>query len=242
MPLSPENLKMAGRVLPDPERLKSYPPATRLWRRVSQLRRRPDVLLTLLLVLPAVINFARASSSGAVVLPELNYLDGSWRIDLAFKAQHGVWVGRDQAFTYGPLYQYLWSLASRLRGFSLGSFFGTYHLFPYLSTLLLTYGMAALLLRAHAAWKRSLYIAALFLVWSPADVRPSLAVFAFSFFLWQVESLTNYRAAAAWRGVASSFVLLAAFLLSADTGVYSLASLSITVSCAFIEAKDNALR
>src|SRR5213075_3226456 len=33
-----------------------------------------------------------------------------------------------------------------------------------------------------------------------------------------------------------------AFLLSADTGVYSLASLSITVSCAFIEAKDNALR
>src|SRR5207302_4353671 len=99
MPLSPENLKMGGRVLPDPKRLKPYPPGTRLWQRVSQLRRRPDVLLTLLLALPAVINFARASSSAAAVLPELNYLDGSWRIDLAFKAQHGAWVGRDQAFT-----------------------------------------------------------------------------------------------------------------------------------------------
>lgn len=35
------------------------------------------------------------------------YMDDDWHLDSAFKASQGIWLGRDLAFTRGPLFQWL---------------------------------------------------------------------------------------------------------------------------------------
>jgi len=100
-----------------------------------------DLILTLLLVLGAD-DFWFVFSGKPTPLPALSFLDHSWMLDFAFKAKQGIWLGKDVAFTYGPLSQWLRSFPSILMGFSLGSFFKTSDLLPHWSVFLLSWGTA----------------------------------------------------------------------------------------------------
>ena len=38
-------------------------------------------------------------------VPNLGLIDDNWHLDASFKALRGIWVGRDVAFTHGPIFQ-----------------------------------------------------------------------------------------------------------------------------------------
>jgi hypothetical protein len=62
------------------------------------------VLLLLFVATTPAILFHRGILT---VVPRLNLLDDSWLLDTSYKAAGGIWLGRDVAFTYGPLFQWL---------------------------------------------------------------------------------------------------------------------------------------
>src|SRR5437016_2434876 len=106
---------------------------------------RIDLIATILLMLGAD-DFWFMFSGRPVGLPGLSFLDHSWMLDLGFKARQGIWLGKDVAFSYGPLSQWLRSFPSAITGFSLGSSFKTSDLLPHWSIFLLTWGTSHLLL------------------------------------------------------------------------------------------------
>ena len=57
----------------------------------------------------AVVVAAHADATGTAI----NLIDDSWLLDTSFKASRGLWFGRDVAFTYGPLFQWLSSAPAR---------------------------------------------------------------------------------------------------------------------------------
>ena len=81
------------------------------------------VLLILLAASTPPILFRRTSLT---IVPPFNLLDGSWILDTSYKAAGGIWLGRDVAFTYGPLFQWLSSAPSRRIGISVGSILATW--------------------------------------------------------------------------------------------------------------------
>ena len=81
------------------------------------------VLLILLAASTPPILFRRTSLT---IVPPFNLLDGSWILDTSYKAAGGIWLGRDVAFTYGPLFQWLSSAPSRWIGISVGSILATW--------------------------------------------------------------------------------------------------------------------
>ena len=58
-----------------------------------------------------------------MVLGKLSFIDSSWALNIAFNSQHGVWLGRDVSFTYGPLFEWMLGGGTWLKGWSVGAFF-----------------------------------------------------------------------------------------------------------------------
>jgi len=164
------------------------------------------------------------------IVPVLDLLDGSWLLDTSFKAAGGIWFGRDVAFTYGPLFQWLSSAPARWIGLSMGSIYATWYTLPTLILIIATFLTARLLLPEAGAWKRGLLVLLAVIFWSAPDVRSSLCVLAFAIFI----RLTDVAASGARRiaicAAASAAICIAAFLLSADTGIYTSAALLLTVA------------
>ena len=139
------------------------------------------LLLALLLAVsipPVLVRHGALTS-----VPTLNLIDGSWLLDTSYKASTGVWFGRDVAFTYGPLYQWLSSAPSRWIGLSVGSVFATWYTLPFLTIILATFATARLLMPDAAPWRRTLFVLLAVVFWSPPDVRISVVLLAFAIFL-----------------------------------------------------------
>lgn len=151
--------------------------------------------------------------------------DDSWIIDTVYKAVRGVWIGRDVAFTYGPFYQWLSSLPSRLEGFSLGTAYATYGIVPAWCTFLLTWLALRLLIPEQPAWKRCLLLLLLTVFWSPLDIRMFVGIALYAIFLSTTYACAEERVNAVLQGSAASVLCVLGFLISADTGVAGLIAL-----------------
>ena len=163
------------------------------------------------------------------VIPHLNLLDGSWRLDASYKASGGIWFGRDVAFTYGPLFQWLSSAPSRWLGVSAGSVLATADTLPVYLVVLATFLTARLLLPESAAWRRGLLVLLAVVYWSPLDLRVSLCLLGFAIFVRLCDGASCRDAAVAVRGFLAAVVCATTFLISADTGLYAAAALLICI-------------
>jgi hypothetical protein len=203
----------------------STKPATRLRNSTGFPWDLVSVVLLMLAATPPIFLWRRALT----VVANPNLLDDSWVLDTSFKASRGIWLGRDVAFTYGPLFQWLASAPSRWLGLSMGTIYATTYLPLLWGTLLCSYLSLRLLLPEQPAWKRCILLLLLCVFWSPGDLRHSIAILLFAGFLrgWYWLGEGRVRPVVFASAAASSCAV--AFLFSADTGVYALAAFALSL-------------
>jgi hypothetical protein len=181
------------------------------------------VLLLLLAAATPPILLRRASLT---IVPSFNLLDGSWILDTSYKAAGGIWFGRDVAFTYGPLFQWLSSAPSRWVGISVGSILATWYTLPFCVIVIATFLTARLLLPAAPAWRRAILALLAVVFWSPSDVRVSFCLLAFAIFLRLGDAVMARKTSVLVGALTAAAICIIAFLLAADSGVF--------VSAAFV--------
>lgn len=160
----------------------------------------------------------------------INLIEDSWILDTSFKASRSLWFGRNVAFTYGPLFQWLSSAPARSRGLSIGAVYATYTLLPLWWTFLLGYLSLQLLLPEQPAWKRFLLLLLLCVFWAPWDGRTGFSVFLFVLFLRGWYGLRHGRFRPVLLGGGAALLCAMAFLYSADTGAYAIAGLLLSLA------------
>lgn len=184
----------------------------------------------LLLLLAASIPPILLRHRTLFIAPPLDLLDGSWLLDTSYKAGTGVWFGRDVAFTYGPLFQWLSSAPSRWLGISTATVYATWYTLPMLVTILATFLSAWLLLQNVSPWKRRLFFLLAVVFWSPPDVRISVSILVFLGFLRLADVVALDTRVRLLPALAAGAVCITCFLLSADTGLYGVAALLLSVA------------
>lgn len=205
-------------------------PSALALRVVGPVLRRLDALAALVTV--AIIISVRLFVARPIYLPPLYMIDDSWRIDIAYRYSRGNWLGRDVLFTYGPLYELMTGLPARVMHQSdIGFIYRTWSVIPIAVSILLVYGIGALLLGSEPVWKRLLFLSVLVYFWCPFDVRPILVVFVLAVLVRAMVNLDAHNVLP-WAAVASSMII-GAFLVSADAGIYSGAVVVIVVGWAF---------
>lgn len=172
------------------------------------------------------------------MVPTVNLVDGSWLLDTCYKAATGVWFGRDVAFTYGPLYQWLSSAVARCIGISTGAIYATWSTVPFVVIIGATFATARLLLPEAAAWKRAIFVVLAVYFWSPPDVRVSVNLLAFAIFVLLADIVVAGTGAVLLPGLAAALICLLCFLLSADTGIYCLAAFLLCVAATAVTRQE----
>ena len=194
--------------------------------------------LVLLALIAASIppNLIRRQS--LTVIPWLNIVDGSWILDTCYKAANGVWLGRDVAYTRGPLYQWLSSAPSLLMGPSLGSIYATSHTLLFILMVVADFLIARLLLPNAGAFSRAVFVLLAVVFWSDSDLRISFWLLAFAIFLRLLNAPTSTKSLLVWRAMAAGMICIAAFLYSADTGFFTAAALLLCSLATMIVCRE----
>lgn len=177
------------------------------------------------------------------MIGELDDFDISWFADFAQKARHGIWLGKQVAFTFGPLFQWIVAKASELRGHSLASLYLSIPLVQFWLAIPALYGSGKLLLGHQPAWKRTFCLLLLAIFWMPVffvatPIKFLLPVLLFTVFVRLMEKPEMTGAAAAWRGTVCAGFVVFSFLVSCDVGFYSLAMLLVVLFVRTVAAKD----
>ena len=197
-------------------------------RGLSRLRRHWDLLAVALLMLGALPTLWLSPRTVNVSPTEINLIDDSWILDTSFKASRGLWLGRDVAFTYGPLFQWLWSAPSRWMGISMGAIYDSCVTLPLWCTYLFGYLTLTLLLPEQPAWKRFVLLLLLGVFWATVEGRIAFAVVLFAVFLRGWYAVQEHILSPVLLGCCDACLCLAAFLYSTDTGIYALAGLALS--------------
>ncbi|HWC97876.1 MAG TPA: hypothetical protein VG456_14025 [Candidatus Sulfopaludibacter sp.] len=174
------------------------------------------------------------SSRALAFVPHPGFIDDNWHLDGAFKASRGIWIGRDVAFTHGPVFQWLSSLPARCMGVSMGSIYPTWNTVPLWCAALFLFLTLRLLLGGQPPWKRFVLLLLLCIFWEPS-LRTAFSVLAFAVFLRGWLGVTAKRVRGSAFGFAAAVMCALGFLLAADQGIYTLASLLITLAATVIE-------
>ncbi len=220
---------------------RSAPPAPTAARRgwLSWLGKYWDFIAVLLLVAATVPPFMLSSRTLHIVRrPGL--FDDSWVLETSFKASRGLWYGRDVAFDYGPLFQWLSSAPSRWLGVSLGSIYDTYNTLPLWFGFLLSYLTLRLLLPEQRAWKRFLLLLLLSVYWSPYDVRSPFAILLFAVMVRGWYAVRQEQLKPLIFGAGAALLCAAAFLNNADTGIYGIVALLLSLGGIVVEGWPDA--
>ena len=211
----------------------------------GRFRRHWDILAVLLLILVSLPP-TFLSRRTLLLIRYPNLLDGSWMLDTSFKASRGLWFGRDVAFTYGPLFQWLSSAPARWMGLSMGSVNATHYTLPLWCTFVLGYLTLRLLIPEQPAWKRFLLLLLLFVFWSPSDpqdlgatLKTSIPIFLFALFSRGWDAVRQERLKPLVAGSGAAVLCTLAFSCSADGGVYSIAALLLALGGAAWESPRN---
>src|SRR5581483_8518456 len=188
-------------------RRRSGPPPKDAATAKSPLQGSWDLLAILLLLLgsfPAVWLAQRT----VTMVPDLGLIDDNWHLDSTFKALRGIWIGRDVAFTHGPIFKALSAIPARSMPLSLGALYATWNTIPFWCAIVFAY--LALLLLLASFWETSL--------------RSTLPVLLFVLFLrgWYLVQAGRLRSA--YGGALGAVLSVIAFLVAADVGVYATAA------------------
>jgi hypothetical protein len=157
--------------------------------------------------------------------------DYNWVLDSAFAASRGIWFGSGVIFQYGPLFQWIWTAPACWIGLSMGVVYSTWKDTSLLwFSLALLYLTLRLLIPKQAPWKRFLLLILLPVFWLPWDGRTILNIFLFALFLrgWYGVREQRYKPVA--MGCCAALLCAAAFLYSADAGIYAIAALLIALA------------
>ena len=188
--------------------------------------------LVLLVLFAGCITPVLLRHHAATTAPVFNLLDWSWTLDTAYKASIGVWFGRDVLFTYGPLYQWLASAPSRWIGVSTGTIDATSNVVPSLVSVLAIFAGLRLLLPNVSPWRRAVFLAVVF--WSPPGIRLAICLFAFVTFVRLTDVIALRQGGIVLSALVAGIICLAAFLISADAGIYCSAALLLCVAATAI--------
>jgi hypothetical protein len=191
-------------------------------RPIARFARNWDVL-ALPLLIGVSVPLAWISSRALVVVP-FPAFDDHWFVDTAFKTSRGIWFGRDVAFPYGPLFQWLYSTPSQWAGLSMGSIYSTRQTLLLWLTYCFGFLTLRLLLPEQPAWKRFLLLILLSVFWAPWDGRTAFDIFLFALFLRGCYAVWERRLHPAVMGCGAALLCSVAFLYSADTGVFGTAA------------------
>src|ERR1022692_380292 len=202
-------------------------------RPIERLAPYSDFLAVLLIVL-ASMPPVWLSTRMLTVVPSPGFIDDNWHLDAVFKASRGIWIGRDVAFTHGPLFQWLSSLPGRSMGVSMGSVYPTWNTVPLWCAVLLAFFTLRLLLPEQRPWKRFLLLLLLCIFWGPS-LRTTFAMLAFAVFLRGWYAVAEGRVKAYAFGCVAALLCATAFLVAADQGMYVLAALLIAFAAVAID-------
>lgn len=191
-------------------------------------------LLGLLLLLLAALPPELFLPKTLTLISNPGYMDDDWHLDSAFKASRGIWLGRDLAFTRGPLFQWLSSLPARHMGLSTGYVYATWRTLPTCLMIVELWLILWLLLPDQPGWKRGALLLLLCVFWSPS-LRMTTVILLFALFLLGGYAVAGRRMQIELAGLSASVLCAAAFLLSTDTGIYGVATLVIAVLALAVE-------
>jgi len=203
----------------------------------SLLVRHCDLVVLLLLVLASVPP-VWLSSRALVVVRDTSLIDDNWHLDEVFKLSRDIWVGRDVAFTHGPIFQWLSSVPARSMGLSMGAIYATWVTVPAWCGFVCVYLTLCLLLPQQPAWKRALLLLLVIVFWEPS-LRNAFPVLLFAIFLRGWYAVIEGSARTYALGIVAAVLLVTAFLVASDTGVYSTAAWVITSVVVLFEARAN---
>jgi hypothetical protein len=176
------------------------------------------------------------SPRALVVVRDTSLIDDNWHLDEVFKLSHGIWIGRDVAFTHGPVFQWLSGVPARSMGLSMGAIYATWVTVPAWCAFVFVYLTLRLLLPEQPAWKRALLLLLIILFWEPS-LRNAFPVLLFAIFLRGWYAVVEERAKPYAVGLLAALLLVTAFLIASDTGVYSTAAWVIASAAALFEAR-----
>ncbi|MGC2112121.1 MAG: hypothetical protein WA655_21565 [Candidatus Korobacteraceae bacterium] len=156
-------------------------------------------------------------------VPNLGLIDDNWHLDASFKALRGIWVGRDVAFTHGPIFQWLSSLPARSIPLSMGGLYATWNTVPLWCAFLFLYLTLRLLMPEQPAWKRFILLLLLSSFWE-VSLRTSVPALLFAVFLRGWYQVREGRARGYILGIVGALLCAIAFLIAGDTGIYGTAA------------------
>ena len=180
--------------------------------------------LAVLLLMIASLPLSWLSPRTVILVQHPGAFDDHWVLDSAFKATRGVIFGRDVAFVYGPIFQWLMAAPSRWPHYSAAATYAGYRTLVLWCTFLFSYGALRLLLPEQPPWKRFVLLLLLSVFWAPWDGRTAFAIFLLALFLRGWYAVGEQRLKASLFAGFSALLTAVAFLYSADTGVYAIAA------------------
>jgi hypothetical protein len=204
-------------------------------RRFTLLRKYWDVLAVLLLVL-ASFPTVWLSQRSVTLVPNLGLIDDNWHLDSPFKALRGIWIGRDVAFTHGPIFQWLSSIPARSVPLSFGALYATWNTIPLWCAIVFAYLALRLLLPEQPPWKRFVLLLLLCSFWE-VSLRTALPVLLFAVFLRGWYAVRDGRLRSLFAGIGGALLCATAFLVAGDTGIYATAAWVICFAAFALEAR-----
>ena len=199
-------------------------------RPMARFRQHWDLLAIVLLALIST-PLPWLSPRTLIVVTHPGAFDYNWVLDSAFKASRGIWFGPGVIFQYGPLFQWIWTAPARWIGLSMGTVYATWKDTSLLwLSLVLLYLTLRLLIPEQPAWKRFLLLLLLPVFWAPWDGRTILNIFLFVVFLRGWYGVREEQFKPVVLGCAAALLCAAAFLYSADAGIYAIAAWLIALA------------
>ncbi|MFZ0419575.1 MAG: hypothetical protein WAM04_15855 [Candidatus Sulfotelmatobacter sp.] len=199
-------------------------------------------LLVLLFFLLASIDPVWFSPRALSLVHDASLADDSWHLDEVFKLTRGIWVGRDVAFTHGPLFQWLSSVPTGFVGISVGAIFATWNAVPVWCAFVFIFLTLRLLLAEQPAWKRALLLFLLLEFWLVSWewlLQNAFPAFLFAIFARGWYAVTEGRVKSYAFGIAAALLCVIAFLFASDCGAYSVAAWVIATAAVFFEERRN---
>jgi hypothetical protein len=211
------------------------PPPAVPQRPVPFLRRYWDFLAVLLLMLASFPTVWLAPRTVTLV-PNLGLIDDNWHLDATFKALRGIWIGRDVAFTHGPIFQWLSSIPARSLPLSFGALYATWNIVPLWCAVFFAYLTLRLLLPEQPPWKRFVLLLLLASFWE-TSFRSTAPLLMFALFLRGWYAVREGRLRSVVLGALGAFLCVIAFLLAGDVGVYATAAWFICFAAIALETR-----
>jgi hypothetical protein len=170
------------------------------------------------------------------LVPNLGLIDDNWHLDYTFKALRHIWIGRDVAFTHGPVFQWLSSIPARTLPLTVGALYATWNTVPIWCAFLFAYIALRLILPEQPPWKRFVLLLMLASFWE-TSLRTTYPVLMFAISLRGWYAVQAGRLRSYYAGIAGAILVALGFLIAGDTGTYATAAWAISFLAVAYEAR-----